>query len=127
MIRMQQEAVNRVHEFQTRAREAAAYYDVPVSDIRDLPAPVESAAISADNTPIEAQSEIVPNQSPPHASDPLHGLLDGLNLDSETLLIIGLLFCFITSTPIMSFCSRLPTCFYKSSSPAGPRCLSAAL
>ena len=40
MIRMQQEAVNRVHEFQTRAREAAAYYDVPVSDIRDLPAPV---------------------------------------------------------------------------------------
>ena len=79
MIRMQQEAVNRVHEFQTRAREAAAYYDVPVSDIRDLPAPVESAAISA-------------NQSPPHAGDPLHGLLDGLNLDSETLLIIGLLF-----------------------------------
>ena len=76
----------------TRAREAAAYYDVPVSDIRDLPAPVESAAISADNTPIEAQSEIVSNQSPPHAGDPLHGLLDGLNLDSETLLIIGLLF-----------------------------------
>ena len=42
--------------------------------------------------PIEAQSEIVSNQSPPHAGDPLHGLLDGLNLDSETLLIIGLLF-----------------------------------
>lgn len=92
MIRMQQEAVNRVHEFQTRAREAAGYYDVPVSDIRDLPAPVDSTAISADNTPIEAQSEILPDHSPQHASDPLHGLLNGLNLDSEALLIIGLLF-----------------------------------
>lgn len=102
ILRMQQEAVNRVHEFQQRTQ---SYYDTPV--IGEIPQPV-----------VEAQSHIVPEPTSPacsadfvsageggfssqalaepaqmnHPQDPVQGLAEKFGLDSETLLILGLMF-----------------------------------
>lgn len=128
MLLMQQEAVNRVRDFQTRARSAGAFFEPPESptpyaeslgdtggygaenseanffaqsreDFGSYGAENRSAEFSAParegdgESLIEAQSRPVDAFAPPaHPSDPIHGLLDRLGVDSETLLILGLMF-----------------------------------
>ncbi|MBE6905753.1 hypothetical protein [Marasmitruncus massiliensis] len=94
IMRMQQEAVSRVHEMQARAQNMAYY------EYESRPAIGEHY----DQPVIEAESRIVPvdqTSSPPPevsaASAPTndnqsHGLLSNLNLDSESLLILGLIY-----------------------------------
>lgn len=93
IMRMQQEAVSRVHEFQLRANQASSYYDVPT--IGEAHEPYDPEAV------IEAQSRVVEPPVPvqetpvqPHhqPTDPISGILEKFNIDSETLLILGLLF-----------------------------------
>lgn len=125
ILRMQQEAVMRVHEFQSRAK-SLPFYDVPESAITPYEEPVQEAAYpensdeaAADMTadpeppqqvhqappqeePARPQSEpqyappapmnFSPNQTPPPPTDPITGILSKLNLDGETLLILGLMF-----------------------------------
>ena len=99
MLRMQQEAVERVRVFQERANAATSFYDVPPSAIEAVPEPPEppaplpageDAPEAPENQVLEAQSRVVPE--PPRRADPVHGLLDRLGIDSETLLILGLIF-----------------------------------
>lgn len=84
---MQQEAVSRVHEFQSRAQDVSSFYDMPtIGEAPPPPLPV-----------IEAESHLVPTPDQPDSrlqqpTDPIHGLLEKLNIDSETLLIMGLIF-----------------------------------
>ena len=115
MIRMQQEAINRVHEFQARSQAATQQFiDVPPSAMQ--PVTEEPEPILFDPTPeisfsqgqamggpaqiteggvIEAESHVVPQQPAQQAqqpTDPISGLIDKLGIDTETLLILGLLF-----------------------------------
>lgn len=96
ILRMQQEAVSRVHDFQTRARDPSYYYDTPTYGEFASPSPPPV---------IEAQSRVIPTQddpapqpaayapaAPASVTDPISGLLERLNLDGETLLILGLIF-----------------------------------
>lgn len=128
MLLMQQEAVNRVRDFQTRARSAGEFFEQPEQFEPSSEAPVEfedseaesydarfssqthetfdgygsessDAEFSAQSQEefgdplIEAQSRVVDGYAPPaHPSDPIHGLLGRLGVDSETLLILGLMF-----------------------------------
>lgn len=127
MLRMQQEAVNRVHEFQSRARQALPFYDVPESAITPyigderqppmpqnfLPLSAHQAAAGEPQTAAGDQPSMTPPpaaQSSTHAGesgaliqsqpqgaaampqDPISGLLGKLNIDTETLLIVGLMF-----------------------------------
>lgn len=92
IMRMQQEAVNRVHEFQTRAS-SVSYYDTPTigeyhEELRE-PEPVIEAESRVLPTP-EDEAQPIPQTQP--LPEPIQGLLDRFNLDSETLLIMGLLF-----------------------------------
>lgn len=92
IMRMQQEAVSRVHEMQERAQNMTYY------DYESKPAIGEHQ----DRQVIEAESRIVPVEMPPlpQESSPVvqtngdqsHGLLDHFNLDSESLLILGLIY-----------------------------------
>lgn len=117
MIRMQQEAINRVHEFQARSQAAAQQFiDVPPAAMQPVPDEPEPILFDPPPTPelsfsegqaaggpaqvtengvIEAQSRVLPQrpaqQSQP-STDPISGLIDKLGIDSETLLILGLLF-----------------------------------
>ncbi len=94
IIKMQQEAVNRVHDFQQRAQKYS-YYDVPI--IGDTyPGPPIEAESRVIDSPQSVKQPIVPQQSSPPSSGPLPGLFDNLNLDSETLLILGLLYLLYT-------------------------------
>lgn len=121
ILRMQQEAVMRVHEFQSRAK-TLPFYDVPESAITPYQEPALEAAYEA---PQEALPEAEPQQEVPQSapqeepaypqpepqyapptpmnvsgnqmgaqapSDPITGILSKLNLDGETLLILGLMF-----------------------------------
>lgn len=124
ILRMQQDAVTRVHEFQSRAK-SLPFYDVPDSAITPYREP---AAEPVYEPPMEAQAppepepELVPEpvpvtaepqlpqpgpaaamdqmganhmanvQPPQQSQDPITGILSKLNLDGETLLILGLLF-----------------------------------
>ena len=115
MIRMQQEAINRVHEFQARSQAATQQFiDVPPSAMQ--PVTEEPEPILFDPTPeisfsqgqamggpaqvteggvIEAESHVVPQQPAQQTqqpTDPISGLIDKLGIDTETLLILGLLF-----------------------------------
>lgn len=130
MLRMQQEAVNRVHEFQTRAQQTLPFYDVPESAITpymgtdnapvippqnvlpysasgmhpDLPAgysgeaqPVPDAQSDLSNLNDGQNALIQPSQAQPQSAvsmltDPIKGLLGKIDIDSEVLLIIGLMF-----------------------------------
>lgn len=144
IMRMQQEAVSRVHEFQNRAQ---SFYDIPESAITQYDsggaalysqqgAPViEAQSREIDQTPQETPSPMeekmeeeagqpqpsmftqnqqpemqgmgqpMPDsmnmpapppppvqQAPPKPTDAIRGLLEHFNLDSETLLILGLMF-----------------------------------
>lgn len=145
IMRMQQEAVLRVHEFQSRAK-ALPFYDVPESAITPyqepepeetpykapeaaelpekepepepepiLPEPENSPAEdpqpeasetpgtepqAAGNAPEQPPQQnlrfqrqepmMAPHPQPP--ADPITGILSKLNLDGETLLILGLMF-----------------------------------
>ena len=143
IMRMQQEAVLRVHEFQSRAK-ALPFYDVPESAITpyqepepeetpyEAPAAVElpepepesttsepDSTLAQDSQPEASQEpepetepqpnngnpEPPPQQNPhfqrqepmmaPHPqppTDPITGILSKLNVDGETLLILGLMF-----------------------------------
>lgn len=123
ILRMQQEAVNRVHDFQTRAR-SIPFYDVPDNAITPYPGPSpwSQEAIPADSGGFRREAspssfyEIPPEpmpvlegeardvtpdtpqpvqqapQSPAKPSDPFSSLLSGLNIDTETMLILGLMF-----------------------------------
>lgn len=133
ILRMQQEAVNRVHEFQSRAK-TLPFYDVPESAItpyqepepeetpynapepffqsqpKAIPEPAETAeaepepqqpaqqpeAQYATPAPINTAPPTGPGmmgqQTPPPPTDPITGILSKLNLDGETLLILGLMF-----------------------------------
>ncbi|MEM1486301.1 hypothetical protein V6615_15780 [Oscillospiraceae bacterium PP1C4] len=86
IIKMQQEAVSRVQEFQERAQNFS-FYDAPVAE----------TAFELEPSPaIEVESHIVnPPHTPVHypaATDPITGLLEKFNIDSEVLLILGLMF-----------------------------------
>ncbi len=102
---MQQEAVSRVHEFQQRAQ---TYYDTPVigepavqpvieAESRVIDPPVSAGQLPAPSDDA-ASKEAVPSQQqqhqqhPQHPTDPIQGLMEKFNLDSETLLILGLMF-----------------------------------
>lgn len=148
IMRMQQEAVLRVHEFQSRAK-ALPFYDVPESAItpyqdpepEETPYEAPAAVEMPENEPEPKPESILPEpenppagDSPPEASkepdtesqadgghpeqppqqnphfqrqqrqepmmaprpqppsDPITGILSKLNLDGETLLILGLMF-----------------------------------
>ncbi len=145
IMRMQQEAVLRVHEFQSRAK-ALPFYDVPESAITpyqepepeetpyEAPAAVELLENEPEPKPesmlLESESPLIedsqpeasgtpdmesqtagsrpeqPPQQNPHfqrqepimashpqpPTDPITGILSKLNLDGETLLILGLMF-----------------------------------
>ncbi len=96
IIRMQQEAVSRVHEMQERAQNMTYYeydsrpaigehYDRPVIEAESRIVPVEQTSPPAQ----EASAESAPANTNDNQS---HGLLDHLNLDSESLLILGLIY-----------------------------------
>ena len=99
ILRMQQEAVNRVHEFQSRAQEAASFYDTPTIGEYHEPYPVPQPVIEAQSRVLPQENDPEPQQAappappaPPQPTDPIHGLLEKLDLDGETLLILGLIF-----------------------------------
>ena len=112
MLRMQQEAVNRVHEFQARAQVPSFYGEAtPIGELPAAPPVIEaqsrvveepeSPAAPPPETPQPQgqqpqqpfpQQQNLPMQTPMHPQDPIKGLLDRFSLDSETLLIMGLMF-----------------------------------
>ena len=62
MIRMQQEAVSRVREFQTRARQSIPFYDVPESAITPISSPMQEPPMPA---PVgQPQSQPQPQPQP---------------------------------------------------------------
>lgn len=112
MLRMQQEAVNRVHEFQARAQVPTFYgEETPIGEL-----PAAAPVIEAQSRVVEEpeppaapppempqpqvqqpqqpfpQQQNLPMQTPMRPQDPIKGLLDRFSLDSETLLIMGLMF-----------------------------------
>lgn len=96
IIRMQQEAVNRVHEFQNRAREYS-YYDMPtIGEPPVSPAPIieaESHVVEPETSEqAHIQAQQMPIQQSVPSNDPIKGILERFNLDNETLLILGLIF-----------------------------------
>lgn len=125
ILRMQQEAVMRVHEFQSRAK-TLPFYDVPENAITPYEEPPQEIAYpeapyeapqdqAAEPEPLQqvhqsppqeeparpqpepqyappAPMNFSPNQTPPPPADPITGILSKLNLDGETLLILGLMF-----------------------------------
>lgn len=115
MIRMQQEAINRVHEFQARSQAATQQFiDVPpighaagnrgagADSVRPTPEisfsqgqAMGGPAQVTEGGVIEAESHVVPQQPAQQTqqpTDPISGLIDKLGIDTETLLILGLLF-----------------------------------
>lgn len=98
--RMQQEAVDRVQEFQSRAKETHPFYDfsgtgsVPVIEApsRIIPDPElpPQAEATAPIIPKTGQNTNAPLHNNP--LDPFKGLLEQFNIDSETLMILGLMF-----------------------------------
>lgn len=87
IIKMQQEAVNRVHEFQERSR----YYSaMPPHPFGEASPDMEQKNIQK----LEQQAAARNNSSSLPSSDPVSGLLS--NLDGETLLIIGLMYLLYT-------------------------------
>ncbi len=117
MLRMQQEAVNRVHEFQARAQVPSFYgEETPIGELPAAPPVIEAQSrVVEEPEPSEAPSAEEPQQPQPqqahpqqpqqpfpqqnlpmqnqmHPQDPIKGLLDRFSLDSETLLIMGLMF-----------------------------------
>lgn len=97
MLRMQQEAVNRVQEFQSRAQQTLPYYDVPESAITpysDPPPPTlySISDLESETLVSEPNDQLVQTAPPPHSSDPISGLFEKFNLDGETLLILGLIY-----------------------------------
>lgn len=131
ILRMQQDAVTRVHEFQSRAK-ALPFYDVPDSAITPYQEPIIEAPYEAPMEmeapsepeallePVEDEAPMnlpqpepipqavpmnqagpmnqmnvnmnMPGAAPQPSTDPITGILSKLNLDGETLLILGLLF-----------------------------------
>ncbi|MFR9189456.1 MAG: hypothetical protein ACLVL7_03770 [Anaerotruncus massiliensis (ex Togo et al. 2019)] len=132
MIRMQQEAINRVHEFQARSQAATQQFiDVPPSAMQ--PVTEEPEPILFDPTPeisfsqgqamggpaqvteggvIEAESHVAPSSPPANAAvdRPDQRLIDKLGIDTETLLILGLLFLLYNERRITPCSWRSPTC-----------------
>ena len=97
MMRMQQEAIRRVREMQAQAQ-AAPFVgrSAPEPTLHPLP-PIEaeSRVINEEQEPSGSSvnpSPSIPQQHSPGSSFPLAGLLDKFNVDSETLLILGLIF-----------------------------------
>ena len=96
MLRMQQEAMERVREFQQRSR-ATGGIDSPIR----LPEPilqgetlalepVETAPVEETTPPvIEGQAASPKSGNQPPA--PLEGLLERLGLDGETALVLGII------------------------------------
>lgn len=93
IMHMQQEAVNRVHEMQERAQQMGYYDYQPEPTIGEYH---KKPVIEADSRVVEqppdhnAHQENLPvnNANPP----PHGGLLSNFNLDSESLLIMGLMY-----------------------------------
>lgn len=86
MMKMQQEAVSRVHEFQSRAQDVS-FYDMPT--IGEYHAP---PVIEAESRMLPAPVHQQPEQAQSAITDPIRGLLEKLDIDGETLLILGLIF-----------------------------------
>ena len=88
MLRMQQEAVDRVREFQQRSREATgpswAEPTQPEPLLHSQPLPLAPEEVEA-SLPPEGGSAPAPIQQP------LEGLLERLGMDGETALVVGLL------------------------------------
>lgn len=88
MLRMQQEAVDRVREFQQRSREATgpswAEPTQPEPLLHPQPLPLE---------PVEEEAPLPPDggSAPAPIQQPLEGLLERLGMDGETALVVGLL------------------------------------
>ena len=88
MLRMQQEAVDRVREFQQRSREATgpswAEAAQPEPLLHPQPLPLE---------PVEEEASLPPDggSAPAPVQQPLEGLLERLGMDGETALVVGLL------------------------------------
>ena len=90
ILRMQQEAMTRVKEFQSRAQ-TVPFYDVPEAALEEVPeeCPPE---IGAAPQVIEAESRVLPApMRPAHNQDGIHGLLEKFNIDGDTLLVLGLM------------------------------------
>lgn len=82
MIKMQQEAVNRVHDFQARAQMPDFFgYQEPVIEAQSRVLVPDEPEITAPPMPVHTQP-----------TDPIRGMLEKFNIDSETLLILGLIF-----------------------------------
>ncbi len=99
ILRMQQEAVSRVHEFQARAQEfTSSYYDVPIGQAHPPVIEAQSRVVDSPSDPPQhspapgpAEHAIQPAAPSLLDADPIKGLLERFNLDSETLLILGLI------------------------------------
>ena len=99
---MQQEAVARAREFQARARQAPTIYDIPPEELLTLPEepsdPPEpdpspsDTAFRREGAPTDGEPHSLAQQTQHGSADPIGGILDRFNLDSETLLILGLIF-----------------------------------
>ena len=89
MLRIQQEAVDRVREFQQRSREATgpswAEAAQPEPLLHSQPLPLEPVAEEEASLPPDGGSAPAPVQQP------LEGLLERLGMDGETALVVGLL------------------------------------
>lgn len=96
IMRMQQDAVTRVHEMQERAKQMGYYDYQPEPTIGEYHGPPVAEAESTvvdqppDSSAITQQSTNLPANT---GSTQKHGgLLDNFHLDSESLLILGLIY-----------------------------------
>lgn len=93
--RMQQEAVQRVQEFQAHSQDLHPFYDF--SGTGSTPVIEAPSRVVPEPVPQEA-APIIPAPEPaaaPRLADPMEpfrGLLDQFGIDSEVLMILGLLF-----------------------------------
>ncbi len=96
IMRMQQEAVQRVHEMQERAQQMG-YYDYEpeptIGEYHKIPiAEAESKVVDQPPDTATVSQQQPSNLQANNDSKPKGGLLSNLNLDSESLLIMGLMY-----------------------------------
>lgn len=86
MLRMQQDAINRVHEMQRRAQRTIEETNGSIQHVHDAPqspAPLQAAH----HAPPRRHGEPAPHHAPEKPVNPLSNLLSALNFDSEQILI----------------------------------------
>ena len=89
MLRMQQDAINRVHEMQRRAQRTIEETNGSIRHVHDAPQnpPPLQAAHRAPPHRHEGPVPAAPHPAPERSANPLGNLFSALNFDSEQILI----------------------------------------